>query len=446
MWFVAVLALAAAAPVRASSGGGYELNRSLVAGPAGTDSSGGGYSLIGALQDSGGLVSSSQTITLVSGYLILRSSYAAVILAQGTRQLKSQPGWEIGVSSSSSIELFFATAMASGTLAQATSVYLTADNLGNVYSSTVAFSMTYDDGLQAASLSLAGGWGAGRSYQIVVGTSAIDADFNALASTFTTNFLTTMDFSQRNVLRAIGSSAFVDIASNAFTGQGVVVFIGAPASLPDRIDPALIAEANAKALVNLGPQARPVSVVELNAYDPQGNRLAPSAFNVPVLLTLPYSATAGYIDGIPQARVKDLSFWTLDEQDGLWVRAPGASVGAGQVTSPLAHFSVYSIMALADEDVSQVYPFPVPWRPFAGNPVRYGTASGGITFANVPQSGTIKIFTLSGRLVRQLDLGGGLTSKWDGRNSAGEEAASGVYLWKIESGPNGRTGKLMIVR
>lgn len=432
----------------ASSGGSYEVTRSLPLGPGGVDADTGNvYLLVGAIQSAGGLSSSTQTYSNLSGYLIFRSSYAAVVLAQGLSQIKSREGWELGVATTSALRLYFATPMASGTLVSATSVYYTADNLGNVYSSTVAFTLSYDPTLQAAVISVPGGWGWGRSYQVVLGTGAMDADFNAFASSYTTNLLSLMDFSQRNVVRALGNgSAVVDVSSNALPGTGLILFAGNPQAFPDRINPALIAAANAKALSNLGPQATALSVSEINAYDASGNPLNAGNFAAPVLVSLPYSAANGFVVGAAQARAKNLALWTLEEPAGLWVKVPGSSVGSGQVSSPLQHFSVYGLLALQDQDVSQVYPFPIPWRPNAGNPARYGTLSGGITFANAPQTGTIKIYTLSGELVRELSLTGAPTAAWDGRNLNGENVTSGVYLWLTQSGPNQKTGKLMIVR
>ncbi|OGR69475.1 MAG: hypothetical protein A2X40_00425 [Elusimicrobia bacterium GWC2_65_9] len=449
--FAAGLALAwwLCAPGRlwASSGGSFDIPRSLPLGPGALASDAGNvWLLAAAAQSAGGLASSTQTFSNLSGYLIFRSSYAAVILAQAARQLKSRDGWSLGVSTASEIGLSFATPMATGTLANATTVYWVGDRLGNVFSSTVAFSLGYDPGLQAASIAPAAGWGWGNTYQIVVGTGALDADFNALPSSYTANLLTLMDFSQRNVVKAVGNAAMrVDVASSALPGTGLILFVSDPAAAPDRINPAQIQTANAKALSNLGPRAQAVSIAELNAYDEQG-ALLNADFSVPVMLSLPYATSNGYVSGTAQARPKNLAAWVLNEPASLWVKLPVSSVGSAQVTAPLKHFSVYGLMALQDQDVSQVYPFPVPWRPFADNPSRYGTLSGGITFANVPQTGTIKIYTVGGELVRELHLDGSPTMVWDGKNALGAYVAGEVYLWVTQSGSNRKAGKLMIVR
>ena len=53
-----------------------------------------------------------------------------------------------------------------------------------------------------------------------------------------------------------------------------------------------------------------------------------------------------------------------------------------------------------------------------------------------PQSGTVAVLDLRGRVVRRLVLPAGARSvSWDGRDAAGESAASGVYWARIEGSP-----------
>ena len=63
----------------------------------------------------------------------------------------------------------------------------------------------------------------------------------------------------------------------------------------------------------------------------------------------------------------------------------------------------------------------------------------------------IKLYTLSGRLVRELMpgmLGSGYREvDWDGKDSAGNELSSGVYYYKIIINNSGeKLGKLAIIR
>jgi hypothetical protein len=75
--------------------------------------------------------------------------------------------------------------------------------------------------------------------------------------------------------------------------------------------------------------------------------------------------------------------------------------------------------------------YPRPWKPGSG-----GTHDApGITFANVPDDSTVKIFTIAGEMVKELTVArSDLNAKiWDGTNTAGKPAASGVYFVTVKS-------------
>jgi len=106
--------------------------------------------------------------------------------------------------------------------------------------------------------------------------------------------------------------------------------------------------------------------------------------------------------------------------------------------------------AAGDEDISGVYAYPVPFKPNSGDSTRYGTWSRLIWFTYMPTVGTIRIYTLSGALVRSIDIAS--TPKvnneiqWDVRNTEGAIVASGIYIWEVTSGPNRKTGKLAVIK
>ena len=67
----------------------------------------------------------------------------------------------------------------------------------------------------------------------------------------------------------------------------------------------------------------------------------------------------------------------------------------------------------------------------------------------------IRIYAVSGRIVRTLKLGhkatGSYVSKaeaayWDGRNEAGEQVASGIYYYRIQAGRFTKTKKMTVAR
>jgi hypothetical protein len=68
---------------------------------------------------------------------------------------------------------------------------------------------------------------------------------------------------------------------------------------------------------------------------------------------------------------------------------------------------------------------------------------------------TIRIYSLAGRLVRELNLGlkpdGVYISRdraahWDGRNGAGEQVSSGLYFYTIQAGHFTATKKMIIAK
>ena len=59
--------------------------------------------------------------------------------------------------------------------------------------------------------------------------------------------------------------------------------------------------------------------------------------------------------------------------------------------------------------------------------------------------GEVKIYTMSGKLVRELS--GTNTISWDGKNGNGEKVTRGIYLYKItDSSGDSITGKLAITK
>ncbi|MDI6795072.1 MAG: FlgD immunoglobulin-like domain containing protein, partial [bacterium] len=68
---------------------------------------------------------------------------------------------------------------------------------------------------------------------------------------------------------------------------------------------------------------------------------------------------------------------------------------------------------------------------------------------------TVKIYNLSGSLVRTLDLGqrpaGDYSDKlmaayWDGKDENGNEVASGAYLYQLQAGPATQTRKMIVLK
>jgi hypothetical protein len=96
-------------------------------------------------------------------------------------------------------------------------------------------------------------------------------------------------------------------------------------------------------------------------------------------------------------------------------------------------------------DFSAVKVYPNPWR-------KDKHAGKDVTFANLPQGSTVKLFTISGRKVKTLTVNGGQAT-WDVTNDSRDKVASGIYVYLITTGDSGYggngqkvRGKLAVVR
>ncbi len=107
----------------------------------------------------------------------------------------------------------------------------------------------------------------------------------------------------------------------------------------------------------------------------------------------------------------------------------------------VAALAVNSVIKAGAEDssVSTAYAYPVPYNPATQRE---------ITFTLLPTQGNIKIYTVTGELVREIGFSSPVDGKvtWDARNTQGEDLGSDVYVYIISSGDNKKFGKLMVVR
>ena len=89
-------------------------------------------------------------------------------------------------------------------------------------------------------------------------------------------------------------------------------------------------------------------------------------------------------------------------------------------------------------DSAKVRVFPNPWRVDKDN-------AQGVMFDQFPAGATIKIFTIAAEKVRVLRTDG-TEVLWDLRNDGGDNVASGVYLYIVDSSLGQVKGKVVIIR
>lgn len=111
-----------------------------------------------------------------------------------------------------------------------------------------------------------------------------------------------------------------------------------------------------------------------------------------------------------------------------------------RVTGKTNHFSLFQIVSIAPQSgFDGGYVFPNPFRPALGHDR--------IKFAGWPPGARIKVFTISGRLLRTLDADTvGQVLVWDGTDSDGRPLPSGVYYAVVESGGSKKTAKFAVQR
>ncbi|MBI4801143.1 MAG: T9SS type A sorting domain-containing protein [Elusimicrobia bacterium] len=91
-------------------------------------------------------------------------------------------------------------------------------------------------------------------------------------------------------------------------------------------------------------------------------------------------------------------------------------------------------------DVSSAHAFP--------NPCSFKAGCNSVTFTGLTLQATVKVYTISGELVRTIAKSGNTdrTEPWDLKNAAGRQLASGLYLYLVEGKGAFKKGKLVIVR
>jgi len=218
-----------------------------------------------------------------------------------------------------------------------------------------------------------------------------------------------------------------------------------PEADPIRVNPAQISSASDK-VEEAGDQFNFVldgSLREFVIYDSNGNVLG-SSFGSDATVVLPFTDADGdgYVDGVtPPVRVADLKLCRLDETNGVWIVYPDSIVNNSDntVSASVWSLSTFGVMARASTAVDDVYVFPSPFKAAEGHTT--------MTFANLPSTCTIKIYTMTGRVIGAIEeTNGDRQATWDVKDSGGASVVSGLYLYVVESSTAKKTGKFAIIR
>ncbi|MCX5791532.1 MAG: T9SS type A sorting domain-containing protein, partial [Elusimicrobia bacterium] len=168
-----------------------------------------------------------------------------------------------------------------------------------------------------------------------------------------------------------------------------------------------------------------------------------------VTLVFPDADNDGIVDGT-LVRCSQLRMYSAHSAAGPWVFDTGSVVDCSEkkVTGHTSHFSFFALFATLSGDLNSAKVYPVPWRPGSGDKFDSAAGTDGIIFTNLTDRTEIRIYTITGQLVRELKLAPADLGRkvWDGKNSAGLKAASGVYLAHIKSGQYVKTMKIAVER
>ncbi len=472
----------AAVPAHAlrMDGGDYEITKTLINGSGSSQVSGGNtqtsYELGYAVgEPAAGYALEKDSYVVISGYFGGRFGLATGLTLTGHKigaRAFYQHKLQVGVPYDASITLMFSDPINPATAAEGILVRMAYDHLGQARNSQVAVDAESDAATRSLILKPQTPWLGNTLYEVLITQNVQSVDGFTVDTVSQIPFATLLDPSLDNVVLhplAEGSSASagaggvfssggglqVRIPPGALPEQAMVLFNDDPLHDPIHVDPKSLEEATRKAQQTAGSYRTPVSLQEIQALNATGERLPTLAQSAEV--SLAFDVKDGMVKGpSTPVRPETLSLWTLDEKHQLWVKLPASQLtpDGRAMRAAVPHFSVYALMGGPSGSTADVFAFPVPWRPFGPNAGeaagQTGSLSGGITFSNLPSECTIRIYTLSGDLVRTLqhsDTGGSVAQeRWDGRTDGGDVVASGVYLWRAQSHVDGKNGKLMVIR
>jgi hypothetical protein len=154
--------------------------------------------------------------------------------------------------------------------------------------------------------------------------------------------------------------------------------------------------------------------------------------------------------------------WSLRTYVGTITGAPGSFTFNSPQALPFTaigataalEFGVTSTVAAATKnDLSRVHTVPDPY--YVKSAYEASTEQKVLKFVGLPQKAIIRIYSVSGVLVRMLEHDGSRYSStnrsqgsefdWDLRNRNNQVVASGVYFYHVEAGDARRVGRFTVV-
>ena len=157
--------------------------------------------------------------------------------------------------------------------------------------------------------------------------------------------------------------------------------------------------------------------------------------NHSITLIIHYDPAAIAALGLVESKLAIFRYDPLHDQ---WLSVPFTLDTTNHIiTANISHFSTFVLVQVVSvPGLPSVKIYPNPFNP--------NTSTSGMTVANLTSSAVIKIYNISGELIRTLNYNGGGQAVWDGTNETGNKVASGIYIIFINSSDGSKTFKVAI--
>lgn len=298
---------------------------------------------------------------------------------------------------------------------------------------------------------------AGHLFEVRITNGVKDEAGNSLSGEFSYFFRTFLDPNVTNEVITMAPNGQLSMRLHLPAGSlpevGAIGIETDPGAYPWGFDNASRQKASQKQLSIGGAFAAPLTERFIGHFNNKHARTA-GKLRSGALLSMPYvdADNDGFVDPMPgiakigqdiKVKVSNLAIYRFDESTQLWIKVPGSHIDEQNkmIVAVTYDVGVFAVIGTASTDVGASYAYPVPF-------VYANHQSQGITFTNLPDTGQIKIYTVAGELVKEIQFSPADSGvkNWNVRNDSGQEVGADVYMYRITSGSNKKMGKIVIVR
>ena len=278
------------------------------------------------------------------------------------------------------------------------------------------------------------------TYRLTALNTIQDIYGHPLQANHTSSFSTVINKNQQHMVKSSDGTTLASVPSGAIDIDTYYIDIQTDPGQTSAVTQALgkISDGHFPSLRTVTDGLRSFTIY---ASSYPGTLQSSVSFTTPVTITIPYTDIGnGTVQGTdPPVQEHTLAIYSLNETDSLWVKLPNSQVDTfnDRVTADVKHFSYFALIGENTINSSQMYAYPVPFKPNT-DPTHTS-----IKFTGLASRATIKIYTITGELVKTIQEtdGDGFNDTWDAH-----EAASGMYIYRIDNGSEIKTGQLLIIK